>query len=259
MQKINWQKWFPSEGEQLARADSWAEEKHRGQKRKSGEDFINHPRAVAQILAEADLGAQTVLAALLHDTIEDTATTKEEIAEVWGDEIAHLVWGITKVERATEKEAKAETYRKLLLAAADDARVLLIKIADRLHNMRTIQALPPKRRQAVAQETLQVYAPIAHRLGLSQMREELEDRALAILDPQAYREAGMLQDERRKSGAAEMQRLLAKLRRRLQKQGIETRKVSSRIKSRYSIAEKMRRREGGEDGVVAVEEQRADV
>lgn len=239
----NWKDLFPRDGERLQKAEDFARERHAGQKRKSGEPFINHPIAVGKILAEADLDSDTVLAALLHDTIEDTQTTKEEISERWGEEIAGLVEGITKVERATEREAQAETYRKLLLAAAEDARVLLIKIADRLHNMRTIQALAPERRQAVAKETLEVYAPIAHRLGLSQMKEELEDRSLAILDPEAYGEATLLQAERKKAGQKEMQRLLGKARRRLQKEGIPSEKVSSRIKSRFSIAEKLQRKE----------------
>lgn len=237
---------FPGEKDLVRRAEEFARKAHTGQRRKSGEPFINHPLAVAEILAEEGLGAETIQAALLHDTIEDTPVTAEEVEREFGSAVGRLVQGITKIERATEDERRNETYRKMLLAAAEDARVLLIKIADRVHNMRTISALPEKSQERVARETLAVYTPIAHRLGLRRLQQELENRSLAVLHPEEYRQAELLQRERRASGSKEMRRLQGQIRRALRAADIENFRLESRVKSIYSIADKMRRREGTE-------------
>lgn len=237
---------YPDQKEAIQKAESYARQKHSGQRRKSGEPFVSHPLAVAQILAKEGLGADTVVAGILHDTVEDTDATIEEIEQGWGKEIADLVQGITKVERATEDERRTETYRKLLLAAASDARVLVIKLADRLHNMRTIEALPISSQKRVAEETLLVYTPIAHRLGLGTIQHELEDRALRILRPDDYRQAAAIQRERKTKGSREIRRLQGQLRRALQAAGIEDFQIKSRIKSIYSIAEKLKHRQGTE-------------
>jgi guanosine-3',5'-bis(diphosphate) 3'-pyrophosphohydrolase len=171
---------------------------HAPQVRKSGEPFAIHPIAVAAILAEQRLSTESVLAGLLHDTLEDTTVTRDELLAEWGEHVTSIVDGVTKIvriaPRGNPRRDKAETYRKLLLAAADDARVLVVKLADRLHNMRTIGALAPARQQAIAQETMDVYAPLAHRLGMNQLKNELQDLAFAVLDPENWEVAGLIQD-----------------------------------------------------------------
>ena len=176
--------------ELLNRAYVYAMRAHGEQKRASGDPYISHPLEVAAILTELKLDDATIAAALLHDTIEDTAATRAEIDRVFGHEIGRLVEGLTKLKRLelVSKEAKqAENLRKLLLAVADDVRVLLIKLADRLHNMRTLAHQPPDARRRTADETLEIYAPLAGRMGMQRMREELEDLAFHELNPQAYK------------------------------------------------------------------------
>src|SRR5271169_1862069 len=173
----------------LNRAYVYAMRAHGEQKRASGDPFISHPLEVAAILTELKLDDATIAAALLHDTIEDTDATRAEIDRVFGNEIGLLVEGLTKLKRLelVSKEAKqAENLRKLLLAIADDVRVLLIKLADRLHNMRTLSHQPPEARRRTADETLDIYAPLAGRMGMQEMREELEDLSFRTLDPEAY-------------------------------------------------------------------------
>jgi guanosine-3',5'-bis(diphosphate) 3'-pyrophosphohydrolase len=173
----------------LNRAYVYAMKAHGSQTRASGDPFFSHPLEVAAILTDLKLDDATIVAALLHDTIEDTEATRAEIDQVFGHEIGALVEGLTKLKRLelVSREAKqAENLRKLLLAIADDVRVLLIKLADRLHNMRTLEFVPPASRHRIAEETLDIYAPLAGRMGMQEMREELEDLAFRTLDPEAY-------------------------------------------------------------------------
>ncbi len=179
----------PSEVATLERAFAVAEEAHRGQLRLSGEPYISHPLAVAQLLAEMHLDTDALAAALLHDVVEDTAITSEEIREQFGAPVEKLVEGVTKLGRIklhSQAQVQAENIRKMLIAMAEDLRVVLIKLADRLHNMRTIAPLPEERRRRIAQETMDIYAPLAHRLGMGQVKAELEDLAFSVLDHDNY-------------------------------------------------------------------------
>ena len=173
----------------LNRAYVYAMKAHGAQTRASGDPYFSHPLEVAAILTALKLDDATIVAALLHDTIEDTEATRAEIDQIFGHEIGALVEGLTKLKRLelVSREAKqAENLRKLLLAIADDVRVLLIKLADRLHNMRTLEFVPPASRRRIAEETLDIYAPLAGRMGMQEMREELEDLSFRTLDPEAY-------------------------------------------------------------------------
>lgn len=173
----------------LDRVYAYAERMHEGQKRDSGEPYIVHPAAVAEILLDLGLDCSTVAAALLHDCIEDTAATEAEIRELFGSKIAELVLGVTKLDKITFKskeEEQAENFRRMFFAMAKDIRVILIKLADRLHNMRTIESISFERQQAIAKETLEIYAPLASRLGLSYFKCELEDLCLKVLHPEVY-------------------------------------------------------------------------
>ena len=167
--------------EQVARimeAYHYSAAAHEGQRRRSGEPYISHPVAVATILAELRMDAQTVMAALLHDVIEDTGSTKAEIGERFGTEVADLVDGVSKLDQVkfqSRAEAQAENFRKMLLAMTGDIRVILVKLADRTHNMRTLWVMPPDKRRRIARETLEIYAPIANRLGMNTIKLELED------------------------------------------------------------------------------------
>ncbi len=175
----------------LERAYLFAEKKHEGQFRKSGDPYVTHCLGVAKILAELEVGPQTICAGLLHDTIEDTGTTKEEIASAFTDEIANLVEALTKVTRLSDYknvEFTAENHRKIFVAMARDVRVIIVKLADRLHNMRTLQFQPEAKQKRISQETLEVYAPIAHRLGLYKIQTELEDLSLRYSEPERFRE-----------------------------------------------------------------------
>src|SRR6476659_8077245 len=173
----------------LNRAYVYAMKAHGEQRRASGDPYFSHPIEVAAILTDLKLDDATIAAALLHDTIEDTPTTRAEIDQIFGPDIGHLVEGLTKLKKLdlVSREAKqAENLRKLLLAIADDVRVLLIKLADRLHNMRTLHYMPPEGRRRIAEETLDIYAPLAGRMGMQEMREELEDLSFRMLDPEAH-------------------------------------------------------------------------
>src|SRR5258708_22231585 len=176
----------PEDIVQLESAYQFSEIAHEGQFRKSGDPYISHQIAVAQILAQWHLDAQAVTAALLHDVMEDTAVTKSEISEKFGKPVADLVDGVSKLDRIefeTHEEAQAENFRKMLLAMARDVRVILIKLADRLHNMRTLDAVPAPKRKRIARETLEIDAPIANRLALNSIYQELEDPAFRYLYP----------------------------------------------------------------------------
>src|SRR5438093_1298053 len=162
---------------------------HHGQRRLSGEDYVNHPLEVAAILADLELDSETIAAALLHDTVEDTNLTAEEVRREFGPEVARLVDGVTKLGRIslrTDQQQQAENIRKMMVAMAEDLRVVLIKLADRLHNMRTLEPLAEPKRRKISRETLDIYAPLAHRLGIGQIKWELEDLAFRNLEPDAY-------------------------------------------------------------------------
>jgi guanosine-3',5'-bis(diphosphate) 3'-pyrophosphohydrolase len=231
----------------LNRAYVYAMKAHGAQTRASGDPYFSHPLEVAAILTDLKLDDATIVAALLHDTIEDTEATRAEIDHVFGHEIGALVEGLTKLKRLelVSREAKqAENLRKLLLAIADDVRVLLIKLADRLHNMRTLEFVPPASRRRIAEETLDIYAPLAGRMGMQEMREELEDLAFNTLDPEAHdvvmqRLDAMADRNRNLIGEIESQ-----LTRNLQKNGI-TARVYGRRKQPFSIWTKMERKSIG--------------
>jgi guanosine-3',5'-bis(diphosphate) 3'-pyrophosphohydrolase len=231
----------------LNRAYVYAMRAHGEQKRASGDPYFSHPLQVAAILTDLKLDDATIAAALLHDTIEDTDATRAEIDRLFGHEIGHLVEGLTKLKKLdlVSKEAKqAENLRKLLLAIADDVRVLLIKLADRLHNMRTLEYRPPEARRVTAEETLDIYAPLAGRMGMQEMREELEDLAFRELNPDAYR----VITERLETLAARSQGWISEieqqLARKLADSGIAA-DVSGRRKRAYSIWRKMERKAVG--------------
>jgi GTP diphosphokinase / guanosine-3',5'-bis(diphosphate) 3'-diphosphatase len=233
--------------ELLNRAYVYAMRAHGEQKRASGDPYFSHPLQVAAILTDLKLDDATIAAALLHDTIEDTDATRAEIDRLFGHEIGHLVEGLTKLKKLdlVSKEAKqAENLRKLLLAIADDVRVLLIKLADRLHNMRTLEYRPPEARRITAEETLDIYAPLAGRMGMQEMREELEDLSFRELNPDAYKVITARLDalaERSKTWIAEIEQQLT---RKLADSGI-TAEVAGRRKRAYSIWRKMERKAVG--------------
>ena len=179
------------DGQWLERVYEVADRAHDGQRRASGESYIEHPLAVAGILAELEMDRHTIAAALLHDVVEDTSITSEQVTSEFGEEIANLVDGVTKLTRIpyqSKEDAQVENLRKMFLAMARDIRVIIIKLADRLHNMRTLASLPAAKRQSIARETLDIYAPIAHRLGIWKIKWEIEDECLKYLDPDGYRE-----------------------------------------------------------------------
>ncbi|MGH8750910.1 MAG: HD domain-containing protein, partial [Burkholderiales bacterium] len=179
----------PEDVAQLESAYRFSESAHQGQFRKSGDPYISHPIAVAGILAQWHLDAQALAAALLHDVMEDTQVTKDEISTRFGKPGAELVDGLSKIDKIefqTQEQAQAENFRKMLLAMARDVRVILIKLADRLHNMRTLEAMQPLHRRRVARETMEIYAPIANRLGLNSIYQELQELSFRHLNPMRY-------------------------------------------------------------------------
>jgi GTP pyrophosphokinase len=225
----------------LARAYELAAQAHAGQKRLTGDEYITHPLAVASLLAELEMDTATLAAALLHDVVEDTGHDLEEVRTGFGEEIASLVDGVTKLRRIhfdTRKERQAENLRRMLLAMAKDLRVILIKLADRLHNMRTLAPLPEERRREVAQETLQIFAPIAHRLGVWRLKWELEDLALRHLESEKYHEIVRAVARTRDERVATIQHAIGELRARLKAMGVEA-EIEGRPKHFYSIYHKM--------------------
>ena len=176
-----------SNSELIVQAYNYGREKHEGQYRKSGEPYFTHPIAVAQILAEQRLDDATIITALLHDTIEDTESSKQEIAQLFSFEVAELVDGVTKLTKmqlSSIETKEAENLRKLFLAIAQDIRVILVKLADRLHNMRTIRAMKPEKQVQKARETMEIFAPLAGRMGMQSIREDLEDLSFRVLNPE---------------------------------------------------------------------------
>jgi GTP pyrophosphokinase len=225
----------------LARAFAFAAAAHEGQQRRSGEDFIHHPWGAAKICAELHLDEQTIAAALLHDVVEDTGTDIKEVRTEFGDEIAQLVEGVTKLTRIqfqSREQAEAENYRKMIVAMAQDVRVILIKLADRLHNMRTIEYLGKQKQVQKARETLEVYAPLAHRLGINKLKWELEDLAFATLHPRKYDEIKAMVSERRADREEHVREAAMTLQRELEKVDIPA-DIAGRAKHFYSIYDKM--------------------
>src|SRR4051794_20330337 len=219
-------------------------ERHVDQRRASGEDFIVHPIGVAKICAGMRLDTATICAALLHDTVEDTSASLAEVRGDFGDEIATLVDGVTKLTGITfqsKDEAQAENYRKLMVHMAQDVRVILIKLADRLHNMRTLGALPKQKQQEIAKETLEIFAPLAHRLGIHAIKWELEDLAFATLHPRKYKEIKELVSQQREEREEYVTRAGGYLEKELEAVGIKA-EISGRAKHFYSIYSKMARK-----------------
>jgi GTP diphosphokinase / guanosine-3',5'-bis(diphosphate) 3'-diphosphatase len=236
-----------AELELLKKAYLFSAREHKGQIRQSGEPYLTHPLEVANILAEMRLDVACVSVGLLHDVLEDTLTDRQTLREYFGEDVAHLVDGVTKISKirfSSQEEQQAENFRKLLLAMVDDIRVILVKLADRLHNMRTLEHLPPEKQKRIAQETLDIYAPIALRLGMARIRGELEDLAFSYLDPSGYRTLAQEVEEKRKDSQVFIQQVCRRLEDVFREQNIEAR-VESRIKRLYSIYQKMRRQKIG--------------
>src|SRR5580700_6186025 len=216
---------------------------HEGQTRASGEPYIVHPLEVAEVLAEMKLDATAIAAALLHDAVEDTPATSQEISEQFGEQVAHIVEGVTKIDKiqfANREDRQAENVRKMLLAMVSDVRVVLIKMADRLHNMRTLQHLPPDRQESIARETLDIYAPLAHRLGMGKVRGELEDLAFRYVDPFGYEQVKNAVDAARDEDEQFLNSVESLLNERLRENNIKAR-VEWRIKRLYSIYQKLQK------------------
>jgi GTP diphosphokinase / guanosine-3',5'-bis(diphosphate) 3'-diphosphatase len=227
--------------ELVRRAYEFSQKNHAGQTRASGEPYLVHPLSVAQVLAEMKMDAVAISAGLLHDSVEDTSVTIVDIRKEFGEQVAHIVEGVTKISQidfATREEQQAENLRKMMLAMVDDIRVVLIKLADRLHNMRTLEHLTPERQQKIAKETLEIYGPIAHRLGMGKIRGELEDLGFRYLDPLTYEQVRDAVEARRKQGEQFLARVEQTLRDKLKEAGI-TAEVESRIKRLYSIHKKL--------------------
>ncbi|MGB6676202.1 MAG: bifunctional (p)ppGpp synthetase/guanosine-3',5'-bis(diphosphate) 3'-pyrophosphohydrolase, partial [Terriglobales bacterium] len=237
--------------ELVRKAYEYSQKHHAGQLRASGEPYLVHPLGVAQVLAEMKMDAVAIAAGLLHDSVEDTSVTIVDIRKEFGEQVAHIVEGVTKISQidfATREEQQAENLRKMMLAMVDDIRVVLIKLADRLHNMRTLEHLTPERQQKIAKETLEIYGPIAHRLGMGKIRGELEDLGFRYLDPLTYEQVRNAVDARRKKGEQFLARVEQTLRDKLKEAGI-TAEVESRIKRLFSIHKKLVRQKISVDQV----------
>ncbi len=225
----------------IRKAWAFCLQQHEGQKRASGEPYIIHPLEVGQVLAELKMDSTAIAAGLLHDAVEDTDVTSAEIAKRFGDQVAHIVEGVTKLEKikfANREDHQAENIRKMLLAMVTDVRVVIIKLADRLHNMRTLEHLKPEKQQKIARETLDIYAPLAHRLGMGKLRGELEDLAFRYTDPYAYEQVSTEVDALRGAGEEFLQKIVTQLEAKLKEFKIQGR-VESRIKRLYSIQQKL--------------------
>src|SRR5437660_3387507 len=227
----------------VRKAYEYSQKYHAGQTRASGQPYLVHPLEVACVLAEMKMDPVGIAAGLLHDSVEDTSITIVDIRKEFGEQVAHIVEGVTKISAidfATREEQQAENLRKMMLAMVDDIRVVLIKLADRLHNMRTLEHLQPERQQKIAQETLDIYAPIAHRLGMGKIRGELEDLGFRYVDPIGYQQVHDAVEVRRKAGEAFLARVEAIFRDKLKEAAI-TATVESRIKRLYSIHKKLQK------------------
>src|SRR3954470_211637 len=232
--------------ELLMRAYRFSERAHAGQTRSSGEPYVSHCVEVAHILADLHLDSVTVASGLIHDVVEDTDITVADVEQEFGKEIAQIVDGLTKIGNLplnSTQERQVENYRKLLLSIAKDVRVILIKLADRLHNMRTLDWLPPEKRRRIAQETRDLYAPLAHRFGMAKMRWELEDLAFKHLEPEDYRALAKLVAQKRGEREDLIARMRDPLERALGAAGIKGADVTGRPKHLWSIFKKMQKRE----------------
>ncbi len=225
----------------VEKAYDYSQKNHAGQVRASGQPYVMHPLEVACVLAEMKMDPVAIAAGLLHDSVEDTSVTIVDIRKEFGEQVAHIVEGVTKIGRidfSSREEQQAENLRKMMLAMVDDIRVVLIKLADRLHNMRTLEHLPPERQQKIAKETLDIYAPIAHRLGMGKIRGELEDLGFRYTDPISYEQVREAVEAKRKQGEQFLARVEHVLRDKLKEAGI-TATVESRIKRLYSVHKKL--------------------
>jgi GTP diphosphokinase / guanosine-3',5'-bis(diphosphate) 3'-diphosphatase len=234
----------------IVRAYQFAHLAHQGQRRKSGERFIEHPISVARILAQLGMDSTTIIAAFLHDAVEDTDLELADISDNFGEEVAQIIDGLTKIDKIgfrSKEHERAENLRKMIVAMAKDLRVLIIKLADRLHNMRTIGALDPQRRELIATETLEIYAPLAHRLGMQQIRAELEDLSFRALHPKRFQEIRQMVSQRQPEREEYLRQVVADVNAKLREARVRS-EVSGRPKHYYSIYEKMvgREREFGE-------------
>ncbi len=225
----------------VTRAYRFSEASHQGQQRASGEPYLSHPLEVANLLVNFKMDVTTVTAGLLHDVLEDTSATKADLEREFGREIADLVDGVTKIGKlnfSSREERQAENFRKMVVAMARDLRVLMIKLADRLHNMRTLDYLPPEKTRKIAQETLDIYAPLAHRLGMAKVKAELEDLALRSIEPQAYVDLQRRVAKRRLEREADIAQVIAIIEKKLSEVGIES-QIRGRPKHFHSIWKKM--------------------
>src|SRR6187549_1045431 len=230
--------------ELLRRAYVFSAFEHKGQVRHSGEPYLVHPLEVADLLADMKLDVVAIAAGLLHDIVEDTKTPIERIQELFGADIAHVVEGVTKlgaIQFSSSEEQQAENFRKMLLAMVDDIRVILVKLADRLHNMRTLHHLTEERRLAIAQETRDIYAPIANRLGMSKLKNELEELAFRHLDPPAYTELSGEVESKRQATEGLIETLKGQLEAKLREAQIPVVSIDGRIKHLWSIHQKLQR------------------
>ncbi len=226
----------------LRRAYIFSAMEHRNQVRSSGEPYLTHPLEVAYILADLKLDMTSVAVGLLHDVIEDTLTTREVLEEYFGAEVARLVEALSKISRipfTSEAETQAENFRKMLLAMADDIRVIMVKLADRLHNMRTLDHLPLDKRQRIARETMEIYAPLANRLGMGNIKQELEDLALRHTQPEEFEELQHVLEEKRRLDRDSLASIQAVLEERMREGGIPA-EITGRVKHLYSIYKKLR-------------------
>ena len=234
----------PEEGEKIRRAYRFAAQAHQDQLRRSGEPYIMHPVAVACIIDQMGLDAESVMAGLLHDTVEDTPVTREDVAREFGAPVAMLVDGVTKLTKmehtsySTKEEQQMEDLRKMFIAMAKDIRVIMIKLADRLHNMRTIQYQKVQKQRDISVETMEIYAPLAHRLGMQGVKWELEDRSLKILDPVGYKEISDFLEDKSHGFAAFLEETKKRIQEKLEQAGIAC-QVKARLKSVYSIYRKL--------------------
>ena len=241
--------------ELLRRAYVFSAFEHKGQVRHSGEPYLVHPLEVADQLADMKLDVVAIAAGLLHDIVEDTQTPIERIKELFGVDVAHVVEGVTKlgaISFSSSEERQAENFRKMLLAMVDDIRVILVKLADRLHNMRTLHHLPEERRIKIAQETRDIYAPIANRLGMSKLKNELEELCFRYLEPRAYESLRSRVEARRRASETQIDELKATVAAKLDEAQVAYTHIDGRIKRLYSIWQKLKKQKIDLDQVVPV-------
>src|SRR3954466_12830054 len=227
----------------LRRAYVFSAFEHKGQVRHSGEPYLVHPLEVADQLAEMKLDVVAIAAGLLHDIVEDTHTPIERITELFGADVAHVVEGVTKlgaISFSSSEERQAENFRKMLLAMVDDIRVILVKLADRLHNMRTLSHLPEERRVKIAQETRDIYAPIANRLGMSKVKNELEELSFKYLEPQSYEALRARVDAKRRATEGLIEQLKKTITAKLAESQVPVVEIDGRIKRLWSISQKLK-------------------